>query len=44
MKWKYLALLISKLDINQFNFVVEKFNYKNNIFFNTIIISQNIKK
>ena len=33
MKWKYLALLISKLDINQFNFVVEKFNYKNNIFF-----------
>ena len=33
IKWKYLALLISKLDINQFNFVVEKFNYKNNIFF-----------
>ena len=33
IKWKYLALLISKLDINQFNFTVEKFNYKNNIFF-----------
>ena len=33
IKWKYLALLISKLDINQFNFIVKKFNYKNNIFF-----------